>query len=286
MKKFNSLLLLFGLSLVVASCGETQVSNSDNVNSNVTSNSEFNSDSNVNSDINSEDNLDAYYQVPDWPEEQYKCSVGLDNLGVRRSLVTGIDYNLQFSFKDYRPNPGQEQYISSNPEVLTIDVDNEGQVIIKTLHAGKAKVRILDGDGDIRYCETIRVADPIELKDMEDHLVYNCNEWLSMMKNTDEYTITFFPGNEYTIVGKDQYGSSFSIVNGTYEYVETRDALGITAYIYKFTDENAALLQLEGFDVDITGEFMHLIGSEITVNLLYPDFRAEDFSDLSNGYYY
>ena len=279
-KSFKYLLLLLGLVVVTTSCENTQVSSgegSDNL-----SNSEEISD--INSEINSESNSqideDSYYQIPDWPQENYKCSVGLTDLGVSRSLVTGEEYNLQIQFNDTRPNPDNEQYISSNPDVVTVEKDEEGQIIIKCHHAGKAAIRILDGNGDIRYCEIVRVADPIDLKDMEDHLVYNCNEWLSLIPGMDEYTITFFPGNEYTIVGLDQYGGAFATVNGTYEYVETLNVSGITEYTYTFTDENAKSLQLEGFNVDITGEFMHLRGSNITVNMLYPDFRKSDFESF------
>ena len=135
-KSFKYLLLLLGLVVVTTSCENTQVSSgegSDNL-----SNSEEISDisSEINSESNSQIDEDSYYQIPDWPQENYKCNVGLTDLGVSRSLVTGEEYKLQIQFNDTRPNPDNEQYISSNPNVVTVEKDQEGQIIIKCHHAG------------------------------------------------------------------------------------------------------------------------------------------------------
>lgn len=277
--KYKTLGLLFlGVAVISASCDNTN--NSETINTESESNSQYSESENItNSDSNIDVDESKYYEMPNWPEEQYDCSMNFTDISVGRSLVTGEEYNLSFSFGYSIPNPGNEQYISSNPDVFTIGVDEEGQVIVKCHHAGRAMFRIIDGAGDIRYCGTIRVADAIEIDDMEDHLVYDCEKWLSysMGYGTDVYTICFFPGGAYTIEGLDAYGATVPELSGTYEYVSQSNYTGVPEYFYKFTDENAAMLQLEGFYLDVTGEFMHLQGSNMTVSMLYPSYRASDF---------
>lgn len=274
-KKINRLLMLLGIAFAITSCDIVINFNSEN--SDVSS-----TDSVVSDNISSDDitlDEDSYYQLPDWDVESYKCEVGLSDIGVNRSLVTGEKYNLNVSMSNPIPNPGYEQYISSNPNVLTITVDDEKQVWIECHHAGMAKIRIYDGDGDVRYCEIIRVADKISVKDMEDHLVYVAEEWHSVIKGADEYVITFFPNNIYSISGNDQNGSEFTIVTGTYEYVETSNKTTVEEYYYQFTDENAKSLDLEGFFLDCTGEYMHLWAGSATANILYPSYRDAEFEE-------
>ena len=212
MKTLNKLFMLFASLFMVAGCDTpnndysstgsiTTDSSSSDVNVDDSSDTSSDSQNNDSSSTGNEIVDDEYNVLPNWPDENYDISYGQDFLDVtvNRAFMTAAEYALSYSLGSSLPSTG-ETVISSNEKVFTVELVGT-TIKLKALHAGKAKLRIIDSNDVVRWCGTIVVEDPIPLDYMEEYLVYDCEYWVSVMGWGDSYTITFNEGGVFTISG-------------------------------------------------------------------------------------
>ena len=212
---------------------------------------------------------EEYYSLPNWPDESFDISYGQDFLDVTvdRAFMTGAEYTLSYTLGSSLPST-KETAISSNEKVFTVEVVGT-TIKLKALHAGQAKLRIVDSNDVIRWCGTIRVEDAIPLEYMEEYLVYDCEYWVSVMGWGDSYTITFNEGGVFTISGAIS-NVAFAPITGKYYYAGTLN--NGKEYEYLF-EESAELNEtgLTGFHIAATGTFMYLQYYGGTDSILFPN---------------
>ena len=279
MKTLNKLFMLFASLFMVAGCDTpnndysstgsiTTDSSSSDVNVDDSSDTSSDSQNNDSSSTGNEIVDDEYNVLPNWPDEHYDISYGQDFLDVtvNRAFMTGAEYALSYSLGSSLPSTG-ETVISSNEKVFTIELVGT-TIKLKALHAGKAKLRIIDSNDVVRWCGTIVVEDPIPLDYMEEYLVYDCEYWVSVMGWGDSYTITFNEGGVFTISGSIS-NAAFAPITGKYYYSETIN--NGKEYVYLF-EESQALNEtgFTGFHIAATGTFMYLQYYGGTDSILFP----------------
>lgn len=279
MKTLNKLFMLFASLFMVAGCDTpnndysstgsiTTDSSSSDVNVDDSSDTSSDSQNNDSSSTGNEIVDDEYNVLPNWPDEHYDISYGQDFLDVtvNRAFMTGAEYALSYSLGSSLPSTG-ETVISSNEKVFTVELVGT-TIKLKALHAGKAKLRIIDSNDVVRWCGTIVVEDPIPLDYMEEYLVYDCEYWVSVMGWGDSYTITFNEGGVFTISGSIS-NAAFAPITGKYYYSETIN--NGKEYVYLF-EESQALNEtgFTGFHIAATGTFMYLQYYGGTDSILFP----------------
>lgn len=278
MKAFKKLLMLFVALFMVAGCDtpEGNDSSSSNVSGNINTESpssvEDSSDTSSEEDSSSSDEIivdDEYNVLPNWEDEHYDISYGQDFLDVtvNRAFMTGAEYSLSYTLGSSLPSTG-ETVISSNEKVFTVELVGT-TIKLKALHAGKAKLRIIDSNDVIRWCGTITVEDPIPLDYMEEYLVYDCEYWVSVMSWGDSYTITFNEGGVFTISGSIT-NVAFAPITGKYYYSETINNGKEHVYLFEESQELNET-GFTGFHIAATGTFMYLQYYGGTDAILFPN---------------